>query len=144
LVDTNVLSAAAPTQLARHGALADWMDRCSGDLFLSVITVAEIEDGIAKAARVGAHRKAERLAAWLETVVHLYGARILPVDLAVARALGRISDVARKAGRAPGLADLAVAATALVHEGTVLTRNVRDFVGLGVAVCNPFEASPAE
>ncbi len=139
-----MLSAVAPTQLVLHGALAGWMDRNSGDLFLLLITVAEIEDAIAKAGRLGAHRKAERLAAWLETVVHLYSPRILPMDLAIARALGRISDLARQAGRAPGLADLAIAATARVHAGTVLSRHVPDFAGLGVPVCNPYEALPAQ
>ena len=51
-------------------ALVDWMDRNSARLFLSVITVAEVEDGIAKSRRLGMHRKAERLAEWLETVLH--------------------------------------------------------------------------
>ncbi|MDB5398994.1 MAG: PilT protein domain protein, partial [Rhodopila sp.] len=77
LVDTNVLSAGAPTKSRPLPDLADWMDRNSERLFLSVITVAEIEDGIAKSRREGAFRKANRLAEWLETLVHLYSARIL-------------------------------------------------------------------
>ena len=59
-------------------ALTDWMDRNSASLFLSVITIAEVEDGIAKSRRLGARRKAEQLSAWLETVLHLYAARVLP------------------------------------------------------------------
>ena len=58
------------------------------NLFLSVVTIAEIEDGIAKANREGATRKSRDLSAWLETVLHLYAARILPFDLAAARLAG--------------------------------------------------------
>jgi predicted nucleic acid-binding protein len=61
------------------------MDSHSAELFLSTVTIAEIEDGIAKAQREGATRKARDLTAWLETVLHLYAARILPFDLATAR-----------------------------------------------------------
>jgi hypothetical protein len=72
LVDTNVLSAGAPTKAVAMPALLAWMHRNSGRLYLSVITVAEVEDGIAKSRRLGAHRKAERLSEWLETLLHLY------------------------------------------------------------------------
>jgi predicted nucleic acid-binding protein len=141
LVDTNVLPVGAPTKAVPVPELAGWMDRHSALLYLSVVTVAEIEDGIARAARAGARRKAERLGAWLETLVHLYSARILALDVATARLLGRLSDRARGSGQAPGFADLAIAATAQVHGCTILTRNVRHFSGLGVAVANPFEES---
>ena len=110
LVDTNVLSAGAPARAAHTPGLVAWMEGNSGRLYLSVITVAEVEDGIAKARRERATRKADRLAAWLQTLLHLYGARILPIDLPAARLLGSLSDQARVAGRAPGLADLAIAA----------------------------------
>ncbi|MBU6420336.1 MAG: VapC toxin family PIN domain ribonuclease, partial [Proteobacteria bacterium] len=81
LVDTNVISARAPSRVPLPD-LAAWMDAHSADLFLSTVTIAEIEDGIAKANREGATRKARDLTAWLETVLHLYAARILPFDLA--------------------------------------------------------------
>ena len=132
VVDTNVLSAAAPTKIAPANELVGWMERNSGRLYLSVITVAEVEDGIAKARREAAHRKAERLTEWLETLLHLYTERILPLDVPTARVLGRLSDQARGAGHAPGLADLAIAATAQVRGWTVLTRNLRHFRGLGL------------
>jgi predicted nucleic acid-binding protein len=143
LVDTNVLSAGAPTKARAAPDLVDWMDRNSGHLFLSVVTVAEIEDGIAKARREGASRKAERLDAWLETVLHLYSARILPLDVPVARLVGRLADQARGAGHAPELADLTIVATAQLRGFTVLTRNLRHFRVLGVAVCDPFVSLPA-
>jgi predicted nucleic acid-binding protein len=56
------------------------MDAHSASLFLSAVTVAETEDGIAKLQREGATRKSEHLAAWLETVLHLYGDRVLAFD----------------------------------------------------------------
>ena len=88
------------------------MDQNSAALYLSVITIAEIEDGIAKCRRGGAQEKAERLSEWLHTVLHLYSARVVPIDLAVSRRIGVLSDLARGQGLAPGLADLAIAGTA--------------------------------
>ena len=120
------------------------MDRNSAGLFLSVITVAEVEDGIAKAHRQGATRKAERLSEWLEALLHLYSARIIPVDLRVARHMGRLADLARAKGHDPGVADLAIAATALQHGYTLLTRNLRHFEALGVSTLDPFSALPAD
>ncbi len=70
LVDTDVLSAGAPTKAQPSPDLVGWMERNSKRLYLSVITVAEVEDGIAKARRESAHRKADRLAEWLETLLH--------------------------------------------------------------------------
>src|SRR4051794_7339667 len=143
VVDTNVLSAAAPTRIAPANELVRWMERNSERLYLAVITVAEVEDGIAKARRQAAHRKAERLAEWLETLLHLYTERILPLDVPTARVLGRLSDQARGAGHAPGLADLAIAATAQGRGYTVLTRNLRHFRAIGVPSLGPFERLPS-
>ena len=88
LVDTNVLSSGASTKAVSAPELAGWMERHDGQLYLSVITVAEVADGIAKARREGGTRKAERLRDWLDAVLHLYGDRVLPIDLATARVLG--------------------------------------------------------
>jgi predicted nucleic acid-binding protein len=142
LVDTNILSGCAPTKADRTHPLIGWMDQNSDRLFLSVVTVAEIEDGIAKAGREGANRKAGLLRNWLDTVLHLYAARILPLDLPVARTLGTLSDRARASGAFPGWADLAIAATAVTHGCIVLTRNLRHFAPTGAPAQNPFEAPP--
>ncbi|BAQ45386.1 MULTISPECIES: type II toxin-antitoxin system VapC family toxin [Methylobacterium] len=144
LVDTNVVSAAAPTQAAVAPDLVAWMDRNSAHLYLSVITVAEIEAGIAKSRRQGAHRKAERLAEWLAALLHLYGARVLPIDLDVAWHLGCLTDRARGQGLTPDLADLAIAATAQSRKWSVLTRNLRHFSPLGVPAHDPFAALPPD
>lgn len=141
LVDTNVISAGAPSRLA-PAELVGWMDAQSALLSLSAVTVAEIEDGIAKLRREGATRKSDDLAAWLETVLHLYGDRILAFDAPTARIAGALSDQARGQGQAPGFGDIIIAATAKRHGLTILSRNIRHFMPLGVPVLDPFAALP--
>jgi toxin FitB len=141
LVDTNVISAAAPSRPVAL-ALVEWMDTHSASLFLSAVTVAEIEDGIAKLLREGARRKSTDLAAWLEAVLHLYDDRVLAFDVATARIAGVISDRARGQGQMPGFADIMIAATAQHHGLTILSRNLRHFESFGVAVIDPFARLP--
>lgn len=141
LVDTNVVCAGAPRR-TQESALNAWIDAHSAELYLSVVTVAEVEDGIAKAHRGAARRKAAELRAWLEAVLHLYGSRILPLDIAIARATGTLSDLARSKGMSPGFADLIIAATAKTHELTVLTRNTRHFTPLEIPTADPFTRLP--
>ena len=143
LVDTNVISAGAPSKSPAVADLADWMDAHSSVLYLSAVTVAEIEDGIAKARREQAKRKWSDLAAWLDALLHLYGDRILAFDIVAARLAGALSDLARSKGMAPGFADLIIAATARSHGLIILTRNTRHFEPLGVPTLNPFERLPA-
>jgi len=118
------------------------MDAHSASLFLSSVTIAEIEDGVAKLRREGAKRKSSEIAAWLETLLHLYGGRILAFDTPTARIAGAVSDRARGLGQAPGFADIIIAATARRHQLTILSRNLRHFEPLGVAVLDPFAALP--
>jgi toxin FitB len=142
LVDTNVISALAPTKPERPAALVDWLVRRSADLFVSVVTAAEIRAGIAKAARHGAARKAEALASWWDTVEHLYGDRILPLDLKAATIAGELADRAAASGRAPGFADIAIGAIAEANGLVLMTRNIRDFEAVSVRMINPFETLP--
>lgn len=142
LVDTNVISVGAPSKAPAPPDLAAWMDAHSAALFLSAVSVAEIQDGIAKARREGAARKAGDLDAWLDTLLHLYGARVLPLDVEVARVAGDLSDRARALGRPPGFADIIIAATATHHRLTLLTRNLKHFEPLGVALHDPFSTLP--
>ncbi len=88
----DVLSARATSKTEFLPAFVEWMDRNSEKLYVSVVTIAEIEDGIAKSRREGATRKSARLREWLETLVHLYSPRILPFDLAAARIAGSLSE----------------------------------------------------
>lgn len=141
LVDTNVISAGAPSRIAT-AALVDWMDAHSAALSLSAVTVTEIEDGIANLRREGATRRSADLAAWWRAVLHLYGECILPLDTATAQLAGALSDRARGRGQAPGLADLIIAATAQRRGLTILSRNLKHFAPLGVPVLDPFAALP--
>ena len=143
LVDTNVISAAAPTTAVRRAALTEWMETHSSGLFLSAVTIAEISDGIAKARREGAKRKASDLAAWLRAVLHLYGDRVLPFDGETAEIAGGLSDLARGHGHAPGFADIAIAATARRHHLTILSRNERHFAAMEATVIDPFRQLPS-
>lgn len=118
------------------------MDDHSAQLYISAVTIAEIEDGIAKARREGATRKAADLESWLETLLHLYGERIFAFDTAIARRAGALSDRARGQGQAPGFADIIIAATALQHGLTILSQNLKHFAPLGVRVLNPFATLP--
>jgi predicted nucleic acid-binding protein len=137
LVDTNIISVTAPTKPQPGSALAAWMERNTDRLYLSAVTVMEIEDGIAKAERMGALQKAALLEAWFETLMHLYSDRIIAFDLEAARVAGRLSDLARGRGLSPGAADIAIAATARRHGMVVLTRNLRRFASIDVRAVDP-------
>ena len=128
LLDTNIISAIAPTKKQDRADLVDWLDRAGDRLFLSVITASEIVRGIAKAEREGAIRKAAVLHEWWLTIEHLYSDRVLPFDLKAAHAAGAMLDRAR--AHDPGFEDVAIAAIAEVHGLTVLTANERHFLPL--------------
>lgn len=133
LVDTDVLSAL--TKRRRDANVVAWIGRQRpGDLFVSVISIGEIERGVALQ-RAKEQDFASMLANWLDDLLNIYGDRVLPFDLASARRWGRLSAaLARKD------ADLQIAATALEHGLTVVTRNVAHFEPTGVAVLDPFAA----
>jgi len=139
LVDTNVVSG-----LAKAPSVGAWVEANSDRLFLSVVTIAEITDGIAKSRRQGATRKADELSAWFETLLHLYRDRILVFDVAAARVAGALSDRARGLGWTPGLADIIIAATAAGRGLVILTRNLRHFGPLGVPAHDPFASLPPD
>lgn len=120
----------------RNPRVVDWLaSQRSSELFLSVVTIGEIERGIllqqTKNAPFGS-----TLAKWLETILHRYADRILDIDTAVARRWGRLS-----AEVGHDSADLLIAATAQAHGLTVVTRNLRHFVPTGVKVFNPWDTS---
>ena len=142
LIDTDILSTGAPGRRERPAALVEWMDARSDVLFLSTITVAEIRHGIARLERTAAAARAARLGDWLDLVLHLYGDRVIPFDIAAANVAGSLMDRARATGHSPGFADLAIAATAESRNLTVLTRNLRHFAPLDIGAVDPFEGLP--
>jgi predicted nucleic acid-binding protein len=131
LIDTVTLSELRRRR--RDPAVVAWFERQrTADLFLSVISIGEIERGIARQ-RATDPGFAGALATWLDRVLALYGDRILPVDLRTARRWGVLS-----AALGNDSADLMIAAAALEHGLTVVTRNVSDFAPTGAVVLDPF------
>ncbi len=131
LIDTDVLSALRRRE--RSPDVVRWVSaRRTTDLYLSVVSIGEIERGIVRRQRRDPVF-ARVLAAWLDSVIVLYRERILAVDLSTARRWGRLCDALGHEGP-----DLLIAATALEHGLTVVTRNVRHFEPTGVPVLSPF------
>jgi toxin FitB len=139
LLDTNILSAFAPGKPAVPSNTADWFAEHTNELFLSAITAAEIEAGIAQLRRTGSGRRANQLNDWFERLLSFYADRVLSFDLAAARVAGALSDAARAGGRHPGFADIAIAAIAKSRELVIVTLNLRHFEPLGVDTLNPFD-----
>jgi toxin FitB len=142
LIDTNVVSALAPARAKPSVEIREWLERRSDQLFLSVISIVEIESGIRKLRRDGHKTRADELTAWLDAVLKNYGERVLPLDLATGRRAGAITDRVRATGQYPGFADIAIAATAEYNNLLLLTANTRHFEPTGVRHVNPFEALP--
>jgi predicted nucleic acid-binding protein len=138
LLDTDVLSAFAPGRPGIPQGTAAWFDDRTEALYLSAITAAEIEAGIAKLFRTGAMRRADALRVWFDRILALYADRVLSFELGSARIAGLLGDSAQAAGRHPGFADVAIAAIARARELVVVTLNQRHFDPLGVEVFNPF------
>ena len=130
LVDTDVLSALRRRE--RNPGIARWLaGQRTTDLYLSVVSIGEVERGIA-GVKCRDPAFAERLEEWLDVLLRIYGDRILTVDLSIARRWGRLSEEIGHKG-----ADLLIAATALEHGLTVVTRNTRHFAAAGVPVLDP-------
>ena len=132
LLDTNVFSALRPRP-NRHPRVLSWLATVNEeDLFTSVIVLGEIRRGIEKI-HASNPAVAARLEAWLTTLKADYAERALPVDAAVADVWGAFD---RR--RVPPEPDGLIAATALRHGMTLVTRNVDHVAGTGVATLNPW------
>jgi len=135
LIDTVTLSELRKRE--RDPLVVKWFERQrTSDLFLSVISIGEIERGIARQRTVDAGF-AMALADWLDKVLAIYRERVVPFDLAAARRWGMLS-----AALGNDSVDLMIAATALENGLTVVTRNASHFQPTGVAVLDPFGRRP--
>lgn len=135
LLDTNVVSELRKVRLGRADKhVARWADSVEAtDLYLSVITIQELEIGVLLVERRDP-AQGTTLRAWLNGhVLPAFEGRILDVDTAIALRSARLNVPEPRPVR-----DGLIAATALVHGMTVVTRNVADFAPTGVAVVNPW------
>ncbi len=136
-MDTNVVSETRKAEAGRANRnVVAWMSAApKATLYLSVITIMELEMGILSINRRDP-QQAAILRGWLETrVLQAFADRLLPVTLAVAKQCARLHVPDPQPER-----DAMIAATALVHGMTVVTRNVADFKPSGIPVLNPWEA----
>ena len=134
LLDTNVVSELRRGSGANPG-VSQWFDGQSArELFLSVVTIGEVRQRIEQV-RPRDGRQAIALDKWLTGLVQFYEDRVLYVDGDVADEWGRL-----RARRSTPVIDGLLAATARVHDLTLVTRNIRDFRGLDVAVVNPWSS----
>jgi predicted nucleic acid-binding protein len=135
LIDTNVIREARKQSRANPGVLA-FFQRVTAHkeaVYLSVVTVGELRRGVDLIRHRGDLPQARLLEDWLAGVLEHHAHQILPFDVDAAQVWGRL--------RVPHPAhelDKQIAATALIHDLTVVTRNVADFEGTGVKLLNPF------
>jgi toxin FitB len=133
LLDTNVV--AEMRRSAPDRRVVTWFrDNADEAAYLSVMVIGEIRKGIERLRPRDAGRAAA-IDSWLDQVVETYEQRLLPASVAVAQEWGRLLAVPQP----PPPVDALMAATAKVHRLTLVTRNVKDVEGTGVAVINPFE-----
>lgn len=135
LLDTNVVSELAKPQPASR--VVAWLADADEDrLFISVITIAELRHGVE---RLAAGRRRERLHEWLDVELpERFAGRVLSIDAVVANAWGIIVAKRERVGRPIGAVDAFLAATALAHRLTFVTRNVSDFALSLTALVNPW------
>ena len=133
LVDTNVISEARKGKKANPG-VQEFFQACkASDLYLCVQTIGEIRRGLENIRQRGDLLQARKLEKWLDLLVVDYADRILSFDEACAQVWGRLMSPHHEHP-----VDKQIAAIALIHDLTVITRNVADFRGTGVGMSNPF------
>ena len=137
LLDTNVVSELRKGDRA-HAGLVRWARFTPlPDLYLSVVSAMELELGVLLMERRD-RRQGSALRRWLEEgVLARFVDRILPIDTAVARRCAALQIDGPRSRN-----DAYIAATAIVHQLAVVTRNVADFAPMGVRIVNPWEAAP--
>jgi len=132
LIDTNVISEVRKGDRCDPNVSAWYATISDDDLFLSTLVLGEIRKGV-ELARFSDPRKASALEWWLQEVEAAFGSRVLGIDNAVADRWGRMNAI-----RPLAVIDGLMAATAAVHDLTLVTRNDRDVAGVGASVFNPF------
>ena len=140
LIDTNVVSELTRSRI--EPKVQSWVAaQPFGVLLISVVSIGEMEKGFTTMKDLP---KRARLETWLELqLVELFRGQVLPVTQAIAKRWGAFDGERQMAGRPLSVADGIIAATAFEHGLTVVTRNDKDFQGLGVSILNPWESNAA-
>ena len=135
LVDTDVISEARKGEKANAGVRTFLSSaiRDSAAIFLSVITIGELRQGVERIRHRGDMAQAKRLEGWLDRVTATYADAIIPLDEETAHIWGRL-----RALHPENPLDKQIAATALMHDLTVVTRNTAHYEPTGVRLVNPF------
>ena len=143
LLDTNIVSMLSPSRAEASDRFLDWLERADGEgrVFLSVVTIHEIEKGIALLDSKGATAKAAGLRVWLSGLLATYDDKILGLDVPAASFSGRAEVKAATVGHDPGMADAVIAGIAEAHDLTVITRNVKYFRPFGIRVASPDDSA---
>jgi predicted nucleic acid-binding protein len=136
LFDTNVLSELRKKQKANKGVKAFIASViANGDeVYLSVVTIGEVRRGIELLRCRHDEKQAKQLEKWLITLLEDYQDNILDIDQDIAQLWGKL-----RAPHAENALDKQIAATAIIHGLTIVTRNAKDFASTGAIVVNPFE-----
>ncbi len=136
LLDTNLLSELVKRKSMRNRGVLDWVGRVEESLmFISVLTLGEIRKGV----ELAPPQQRGLLETWLESELRSrFAGRILGVDEAIADRWGAIAATARLRGEVVPVIDGLLAATALEHGLTVVTRNIRHFAAAGARTTNPW------
>ncbi len=140
LLDTNIVSLFDPRRANEAASIVQWMREHDSLLFLSTITITEIEAGILKLVREHKEDRSRQLIALRDGLIADFNARLLPLDVEVALTVARLAEAVRP--MVIERSDLIIAATAKVHGLTVLTRNVRHFEPTGVPAIDPLRSLP--
>lgn len=133
----------SPSGAEASAGFLTWLDRMDseGRLFLSVVTIHEIEKGIALLDHKGATAKAAGLKVWLAGLVSTYDDKIIGLDASAAALAGQLEAKSISAGHDAGMADAIIAGIAKAHDLHVITGNTKHFLAFGIAVSSPEEAT---
>ena len=142
LLDTNVISMLDKRRRIHAADLIEWLDRNGASLFLSVMTITEMDAGAFKLRRTGNPDRADEIAQLVQAILTDFADRILAVDIETARHVARLAAATYQ--QPVALPDVIIAATAVRHGLIVLTRNVGDFTRLGISFHDPFAQLPPD